>query len=81
MGRMPSMTDQPKKDRHKKKPLQLRLHPLLRQQLEVLAQRNASTLTEEISIAIRERLEEAKLWPPPPGPGSPPPPAGGSEGT
>jgi hypothetical protein len=66
---MRTMTDKPKKDRHKKKPLQLRLHHLLRQQLEALAQRNASTLTEEISIAIRERLEAAGLWPPPPAQG------------
>jgi hypothetical protein len=52
-------------DRHKKQPFQIRLHPLLRQQLEVLAERNASDLTTEVSIAIRERLEAAGLWPPP----------------
>jgi hypothetical protein len=53
------------KDRHKKKPLQLRLHELLRQQLEVLAERNASNLTAEITRAVREYLERAGLWPPP----------------
>jgi hypothetical protein len=62
---MPIMTDKPKKDRHIKKPLQLRLHALLRQQLEKLAERNASTMTAEITIAVRERLEAAGLWPPP----------------
>lgn len=58
------MADAPK-DRHKKKPFQLRLHHLLRQQLEKLADLNASDLTSEISTAIRERLERYKLWPPP----------------
>jgi hypothetical protein len=52
-------------DRHKRKAFQLRLHELLRRQLEKLAERNASTLTAEASIAIRERLERAGLWPPP----------------
>lgn len=56
-----------KKDRHKRRPMQLRLHDLLRQQLEELVERNASNMTTEISIAIRERLERADLWPPPSG--------------
>ena len=47
-----------------KKPITLRLHKLLRQQLELLVDQNASTLTSEISIALRERLERANLWPP-----------------
>lgn len=55
-----------KKDRHKKKALQLRIHPLIRQQLEALVSLHASTLTEEITLAIRERLERYSLWPPPP---------------
>jgi hypothetical protein len=63
---MLTVADERKKDRHKKKPLQLRLHQLIRQQLEALAERNASNLTAEITIAIRERLERASLWPPPP---------------
>lgn len=57
--------NEPKKDRHKKKPFQLRLHSLLRQQLEILAERNASDMTTEISIAVRERLQANGLWPPP----------------
>jgi hypothetical protein len=65
-SKMLSVAKQPKKDRHKKRPLQLRLHELLRQQLEALVERNASNLTGEITIAIRERLERANLWPPPP---------------
>lgn len=56
---------EPSTDRHKKKPFQMRLHPLLRQQLEILAATNASDMTAEISIAVRERLERAGLWPPP----------------
>lgn len=55
----------PPSDRHKRKSFQLRLHPLLRQQLEVLAEMNASDMTAEVSIAIRERLERLSLWPPP----------------
>lgn len=61
---MASMTE-PKRDRHKTKAMQVRLHPLLRQQLERLAERNASTLTTEIATAIRERLTREGLWPPP----------------
>lgn len=52
-------------DRHKNKPFQLRLHGALRQQLEKLAERNASKLTTEISIAIRTHLQANELWPPP----------------
>ena len=51
-------------DRHKKKPFQIRMHPLLRQQLEALAERNASDMTQEIVTAVREHLERAGLWPP-----------------
>lgn len=58
--------DAPKPDRHKKKPFQLRLHPLLRQQLEKLAEANASDMTAEIVIAIRKHLTDSKLWPPQP---------------
>jgi len=50
-------------DRHKRKALQLRMHALLRQQLERLVERNASTLTAEITTAVRERLEKHNLWP------------------
>lgn len=59
------MTDKKPTNRHKKKPLQMRLHDQLRAQLEILVERNASTLTAEITAAIRERLERADLWPPP----------------
>ncbi len=62
---MLGMANKPKKtDRHVRKSFQLRLHPLLRAQLEKLGERNASKLTAEIVIAIRERLERANLWPP-----------------
>lgn len=53
-----------KTDRHAKKGLQLRLHPLIRRQLDKLKERNASNLTAEIVIAIREKLEREGLWPP-----------------
>lgn len=62
MAKAPKPESKP--DRHKKKPLQLRLHPLIRQQLQKLCAANATTMTEEITIAIRERLEAKKLWPP-----------------
>lgn len=60
------MADKKPTDRHKKKPLQMRLHDQLRAQLELLVERNASNLTAEITIAIRERLTREGLWPPPP---------------
>ena len=63
---MSSMAQDRKKDRHKAKPLQLRLHPSLRQQLEILAERNATNLTTELSRALRELLRVEGLWPPPP---------------
>lgn len=48
-------------------PFQMRLHKQLRGQLEKLVERNAgSTLSSEISIAIRKHLEDNKLWPPKP---------------
>lgn len=53
-----------KQDRHKKKPLQLRLHPLMKRQLKELAVRNTSTMTAEIVVAIRELLKKEGLWPP-----------------
>ena len=51
-------------DRHRAKAMQLRLHHLLRQQLELLCERNVSTMTAEIAIALREHLRAAGLWPP-----------------
>ncbi len=68
MGLMATEDDQQanrKQDRHKAKSLQLRIHPLLRRQLEALVERNVSTLTAEITIALRAHLEAAGLWPPP----------------
>lgn len=64
MAVMAKERKQPASDRHKKKPFSLRLHPLLRQQLDKLVDQNASDLTEEISVAIRERLRQHGLWPP-----------------
>ena len=51
------------KDRHSNKGFQMRLHPLLREQLEKAVSQNASSISEEVRIAIRERLERLKLWP------------------
>jgi hypothetical protein len=47
---------------------QLRLHPKMRAQLEALAERNFSNMTDEIRIAIRKHLESVGMWPPPPPP-------------
>ena len=54
-----------KKDRHKNPILAVRPHPMLRKQLEALAERNAVTITAEVITAIRERLERNGFWPPP----------------
>jgi hypothetical protein len=51
---------------HKTKSLPLRLHPVLRAQLEELCARNLSTLTAEIVRALIEHLRREGLWPPPP---------------
>lgn len=53
-------------DRHKHPVTGIRLHRLIRQQLELLVERNASGITQEITIAIRERLQREGLWPPKP---------------
>lgn len=63
-----TMPDMAKKKGHKSYPLQLRLHELLRQQLEILVKQNLSTMTAEITIALREHLRKNGLWPPPPAP-------------
>jgi hypothetical protein len=39
------------------------LHDVLRKQLEKLTDRNLSTMTTEIIVAIRDRLERNGLWP------------------
>lgn len=57
-------------DRHINKPLQLRLHPSLRQQLRLLADQNLTTMTAEVVAAIRDRLKSQGLWPPPSKPDS-----------
>lgn len=54
----------PKSDRHKTTPFTLRLNDNLRKQLEKLADKNLTTFTAEIVLAIRERLERHNLWPP-----------------
>ncbi len=54
-----------RRDRHKYRPFMLRLHPRIRQQLRVLAERNASDESTEARTAIRKYLEEAGLWPVP----------------
>jgi hypothetical protein len=50
-------------DRHKTQAFQLRLHTLLRKQLEKLADRNLTTITAEVIAAIRKHLEDNGLWP------------------
>ncbi|MFM8221464.1 MAG: hypothetical protein ACKOJF_21340 [Planctomycetaceae bacterium] len=62
---MPPRKKSHSSDPHKVKALCLRLHPLLRQQLEALADRNVSSVTTEITRLIREGLELAGMWPPP----------------
>lgn len=54
----------PSGDRHKKKQTQLRLHPLLRAQLEKLVERKLTTMASEITEALRKHLEANNLWPP-----------------
>jgi hypothetical protein len=63
---MTVMTKKRSLDRHaNKKPVQLRLHPALREQLERLCDRNLSTLTAEVTTALRKHLESEGFWPPP----------------
>lgn len=57
--------------RRKTKLIQIRLHPLLRQQLELQVEQNASTITVEMTAALREYLERKGLWPPPKQQGGP----------
>lgn len=72
VGTMLTMARPRKPDQHKTKPFTFRLHPALRKQLDLLADRNASSVTTEATIAIRIHLEAAGLWPPPEKPKSPP---------
>lgn len=53
-----------KGDRHATKQFQIRLHASLRQQLKKLSKRNLSTMTAEITTAIRKHLTSEGLWPP-----------------
>lgn len=64
MGNKSNEDGRPKK-RHIGKPFQLRLHPLLKEQLRILAERNTTKMTAEIVRAIRELLQRENLWPPP----------------
>ena len=57
------MTKKKSSDRHATKMFPIRMHPVIRQQLEVLAERRLSTLTAEIVEAIRRHLEANGLWP------------------
>lgn len=50
-------------DRHKPS-VQVRLNIRLATQLEKLAERNATSVTQEANRAVRLLLEEAGLWPP-----------------
>lgn len=51
-------------DRHKPS-RQVRLNIRLAAQLEKLADRNATSTTQECNRAVREMLEREGLWPPP----------------
>lgn len=61
-----TMLDMAKKpDRHIAKPFPVRLHPVIRQQLEKLVEQNVgTTITAEIVAAIRKHLADNGLWPP-----------------
>jgi hypothetical protein len=52
-----------KPDRHKADPFMFRMPPRMRVQLDKLAERNVSTVTAEIIIAVRRHLELNDLWP------------------
>lgn len=53
-----------KADRHKPGRM-VRLKELLAQRLDVLVDRNATNITQEVQRAVREYLERQGLWPPP----------------
>lgn len=42
----------------------MRVRHVLAERLDMLAERNATTATEEMNRAVREYLEREKLWPP-----------------
>jgi predicted DNA-binding protein len=54
-----------KPDRHTGSPFMFRMRQDMRDQLDKLAGRNATTVTAEITFAIRRHLENNDLWPPP----------------
>ncbi len=51
-------------DRHKHKPLGLRLNVRVMNAMRQLAEKNRRTLTAEMEIALEKYLAEAGLWPP-----------------
>lgn len=53
----------PSDDRHKPSRM-IRLKERLAVQLEIVAERNATSLTEEVNRAVREMLQREGLWPP-----------------
>jgi hypothetical protein len=53
-----------KNDRHKKRPLTLRLDDRLHVGARQMADSFATSVTTEIAIALRERLEKHGFWPP-----------------
>jgi len=52
-----------KPDLHHDSAFALRMHPLMRFGLDLLAEKRVSDVTSEIKEAIRERLEKHNLWP------------------
>jgi uncharacterized Zn finger protein len=65
MGAMaPSKKPERRPENRKKLQTQLRLHPVMREQLEKLVDRNFTSLTTEITEAIRKHLQANSLWPP-----------------
>lgn len=50
----------------KRKPTRwARIRLQIAKQMDELVSRNSSDFTEEVNIAVRERLERQGLWPPP----------------
>jgi hypothetical protein len=63
-----SVPDTAKKSSRTGLPLHVYLPPALRRAFEDLATANRRTLTEEVAIALEERLEKFGKWPPPAAP-------------
>lgn len=63
----PNADNQPAGDRHKDSH-PVRVRRVLADQLKILAERNVTTVPDEVNRAVRELLEREGLWPPKPSP-------------